>query len=70
MARYIASNTIPAGCAGHEFIGWDDLNGLSVEATRPDHLGILVARNLRKEFSRLKPGQRVAVPTGSILRSF
>jgi hypothetical protein len=70
MTRYTASNPHPAGTPGHEFIGWDDINGRSTEATRPEHLGILMGRSLKAQFRKLKAGQRIEVPTGSIFREF
>lgn len=70
MARYIASGPIPAGCAGHEFIGWDDLRSGATEATRPEHLGLRMPKAMRDHFEALGPGMEIKVPTGRLFREF
>jgi len=70
MARYIASGPIPAGCKGHEFIGWDDLKGVATEATRPEHLGMKMSKVMRDHFADLGPGQELKVATGRLFREF
>lgn len=70
MARYLAENHIPAGVAGHEFIGWDDLDELSTEATRAEHLGISVPEVMAEMFNGLAPGQRIKTKTGSLFREW
>lgn len=41
----------------HPFIGWDDLDGESVEATKAANLGKRMPANARATFLNLKPGQ-------------
>lgn len=70
MARYIASNPIPAGCAGHEFIGWDKIGGRSTEATKPENLGMKMPKVMAQHFGAIDPGQEIKVATGRLFREF
>ncbi len=70
MARYTASGTIPAGCEGHEFIGWDDLKGEATEATRPEHLGMKMPKVMREHFAAMLPGTEIKTATGRLFREF
>lgn len=67
MARYIASNEIPAGCKGHAFVGWDTLNGPAEEATEAKHLGLRMPQAFKVEFEKLGPGETLKVHSGRTL---
>lgn len=70
MARYTASGSIPPGCEGHDFIGWDDLETVSTEATREENLGMKMPKVFRENFLKLEPGEEIWVKTGRLFREF
>lgn len=71
MARYLAENEIPAGCAGHAFVGWDKLDGKAEEASEEKDLGMKMPAVFSEVFRSLAPGQRIKLPSGrSLFREY
>lgn len=71
MARYIAEVNFPQSNPNYEFIGWDEIDGKSTEATRADRLDMKMGKAMKAAFEDLAPGQSfVTAGGGRILRIF